>query len=249
MISLPKRASLFFQPQTVPGTYEIYYLPAKFRKGWDDARYGPPWNDFLPPTYETDAGWEKDAKINADVIPEAKVIRFEARMKFDFFTPMSIEINGLQILNQHISFVVETERGNIVFTAENMQAEKIADGLVQWNASSEQGGLKFNCSAYMEYDGYVRYHVKVSAENDYKPAPPKVWENSEKGTISLSGLSNQPAGVVSSTGNFTLSANPLDFEFALMCSTETQRTQSFTETRLFPFFVKIMKQGYLFFLK
>ena len=498
-----------FQPQTVPGTYEIYYLPARFRQRSGDARYGNPWNDYLPPDYETDPGWEKEVKSNLNTIPEAKAVRFEARLKFDFLTPMgliatekemnglkqknrgdfmlfpedraypvrlttvpvrwakegpsskfkgyalpneyytwqigvwatgkpltdvrlkfsdfrhssgnvisgeditcfnmggtnwdgqplefqvdvpqdrvqalwcglqipetvrggkytgtvtvtaggvspqtvditihtgkelladrgdgdlwrharlrwlnstigmddlpvtpytdmelsgktvtatgktveidanglpkSIEINGLQILNSPLSFVVETERGNVIFSAGNMRSEKKAGGLVQWSASSEQDGLKFNCTAYMEYDGYLRYSVKVSADrdtpvrdirlvtsftpvasqyfmgtgfkggfrpqsyawdwkgpwdsywmggvraglhvefrggayhgpliNDYKPAPPKVWENDGKGAITVSGLNSQPATVVASTGNRTLTAQPLDFEFALL---------------------------------
>ena len=79
-----------FQPQTVPGTYEVYYLPAKFRKGWDDARYGRPWNDYLPPEYATDPDWEKAVKNNSGAIPAAKLTRFEARSKFDFFTSMGL---------------------------------------------------------------------------------------------------------------------------------------------------------------
>jgi len=384
-----EKGVIAFQPITVPGACYIYYLPARFREKWDDARYGRPWNDYLPPKYDADPDWEKRIKTNAGSIPEAKLIRFEARSKFDFFTPMgliatekeiqdlklkngvdfmlfpedraypirlsvvparwaktgtsdkfkgyalpneyytwqigvwahdkplnnvrlefsdfkhssghvisheditcfnrggtnwdgqqvefqvdvpqnnvqalwcgfqipesvrggkftgtvtvaaagvspqkveltihtgkeilddkgdgdlwrhsrlrwlnstigmddmpvtpyenmelvgntvtatgktveidtnglpkSIETNGLQILNSPISFVVETERGNVTFNAANIRVEKKADGLVQWNASSEQDGFLFSCAAYMEYDGYFRYHVKVSAEKE-----------------------------------------------------------------------------------
>jgi len=508
-----------FQPKTVPGIYEVYYLPAKFKKGWVEGRSVPRWNDYLPPEYDTEPGWEQEVKRNPAAIPEAKVNRFEARSKFDFFTPMglaatekeindlkqknkgnymlfpedrsypirlttvpvrwakegasdtfkgyalpneyytwqigvwatnkplkdvrlkfsdfkhssghvisnenitcfntggtnwdgqpvkfqvdvpqtkvqalwcglqipetvhggkytgtatvtaegeapqkiditiqignelladkgdselwrhsrlrwlnstigmddlpvapysnmelsgnkvtatgktleidsnglpkSIEINGLQILNQPISFIVETERGNVVFTADNMRAEKKADGLVQWNASSVQDSLHFNCTAYMEFDGYIHYNLRVSANNklpvkdirlvtsytpvaseyfmgvgydgglrpqnhtwnwkeivvpghfyqkrydsywiggvkaglhveyrggayhgpllsDYKPAPPKTWDNSGKGAISVSGNRNKPANVIASTGSHTLSGQPEDFEFALL---------------------------------
>jgi len=391
-----ERGVIAFQPPTVPGKYEVYYLPAKFRKGYDDARWGK-YNDYLPPEYDADPDWEKEIKSNPGVIPEAKLIRFEARTKFDFFTnmgliatekeiqelkrkstddyllfpedraypirlttipvrwvkklengawrmahgrknkfegfaapneyytwqigiwsadkplndvrltfsdfthtsgdvvsreevtcfnlggtnwdgrpvafrvdvpqakvqalwcglqipatvrggkyrgtatvtaegvapqtvditihtgkeeladkgdgdlwrharlrwlnstigmddlpvfpydnmeiagnrvtatgktlevasnglPKSIEINGRQVLHFPVAFVVETHDGSITFDAENLQVEKKADGLVQWEASSEQGGLHFKCSACMEFDGYVRYHVRLSAE-------------------------------------------------------------------------------------
>lgn len=498
-----------FQPQTVPGTYEVYYLPARFRTRSGDARYGEPWNNYLSPEYDTDSGWEKEVKSNRNAIPEAKLIRFEARSRFDFFTPMgliatekeiqelkrkyagdftlfpedraypirlttipvrwvkkgssnkfkghalpneyytwqigiwatgkslenvhlefsdfkhssgnvisseditcfnmggtnwdgqpvefqvdvphakvqalwcglqipenvrggkykgtvtvlaedvspqtveitihtgretladkgdgdlwrhsrlrwlnstigmddlpvapysnmelagtiitatdkildidknglpkSIEINGREILNRPMSFVVETDRGNVIFSAENLRVEKKADGLIQWSASSEQDGLNFRCTAYMEFDGYIRYNVQLSADreipvkgvklmasytpvsseyfmgvgfdggtrpqnyswdwkgpwdsywiggdksglqvefrggtyhgpllNDYKPVPPLVWENSSKGSISVSGNRKQPASVIASTGDRTITAQSLDFEFALL---------------------------------
>ncbi len=379
-----------FEPQTVPGKYYVYYLPYKFRTGWDDARYGKPWNDYLPPVYNANPDWAKTAKTDIESLPEAKVVRFEARSRFDFFTPMgliataneiqtlkqkakgdftifpedrafpirlsgiparwvasgpshefegyampgeyyvwqiglwaaekemknvrlefgdfrhssrknmisrnevtcfnlegtnwdgqpiafdvnvpsgkvqalwcgfqipknvgagtyvgtvtvsaenatpqtveitirtgkeimvdngdndlwrhsrlrwlnstigtdnlpvapyealqldgnkitatgktlligssglpqSVEINGRKILDRPMSFVVETDRGNIVFDATNVNIEKKADGLIAWNASSEQNGINFDCSAYMEYDGYLRYHVKLSAADE-----------------------------------------------------------------------------------
>lgn len=498
-----------FQPQTIPGIYEVYYLPAKFRQRWGDARYGEPWNDYLLPDYNADSNWKIEVKNNFDAIPEAKLIRFEARTRFDFFTPMgliatekevhelkqkstkdftlfpedrsypirlttiparwikegasnkykgyalpnefftwqigiwantksledvridfsdfkhssgnmisseditcfnmggtnwdgkpvefridvphakvqalwcglqipatihggkykgtatisaegvspqivditiyigkellvdkgdgdlwrhsrlrwlnstigidnlpvtpysnmqlagtmitatsktldidknglpkSIKINGREILNRSMSFVVETDRGNVFFSAENLRIEKKSDGLVQWNASSEQDGLNFRCIAYMEFDGYIRYNVQLSADkiisarniklvasytpvsseyfmgvgfgggtrpqnfswdwkgpwdsywiggdksglqvefrggtyhgpllNDYKPAPPLIWENSNKGTVSISGAKNQPANVTASTGEQTITRQPLDFEFSIL---------------------------------
>ena len=80
--------------------------------------------------------------------------------------PKSIEINGRQILNQPMTFVVETGQGNVSFTAKNMRVEKKTDGLVQWEASSEQDGLHFKCTASMEFDGYIRYHVYLSANQE-----------------------------------------------------------------------------------
>src|SRR5690554_6624045 len=48
-----EKGTLIFEPVGGPGDYYIYYLPYKFRKGWNDARYGEPWNDYLPPIYES----------------------------------------------------------------------------------------------------------------------------------------------------------------------------------------------------
>src|SRR5690554_4035093 len=85
-----EKGVIAFQPQTVPGTYELYYFPAKFRNKSGDARYGEPWNDYLSPNYDTDPSWEKEVKSSRDAIPEAKLVRFEARSRFDFFTSMGL---------------------------------------------------------------------------------------------------------------------------------------------------------------
>lgn len=505
-----EKGIVVFQPQSIPGIYEIYYLPAKYRDRSGDARYGKPWNDYLPPEYEeVDSYWEKEVINNLNYIPEVKPLRFEARTKFDFFTPMGlistekerqelkqkhtgdfilfpedrsfpirlrtipvrwtkeiisnsfegyalpneyytwqigvwaankslqnvrleftdfkhssgdiilskdltcfnmggtnwdgqpvefqvnvphekvqalwcgiqipknvrggkytgsvtvlaensspqkiditihigrevladkgdgdlwrhsrlrwlnstigmdelpvapydnmelkgttitatgkkvsidtnglpkyIEINDREILNHPMSFIVETEQGDVVFSAKNIQIEKKADGLVQWTTSSKQNEFKFDCKAYMEYDGYIRYNILLSANkeirvkdvklvtsytpvsseyfmgvgfaggkrpanyswnwkgpwdsywiggdksglhmefrggayhgpllNDYKPEPPLVWENSNKGTVSVSGNRNQPANVIASTGDRVINEQPIDFEFALL---------------------------------
>ena len=63
-----EKGVIAFQPQTVPGTYKVYYLPAKFRRGSGDARYGKPWNDYLLPEYATDPAWEKE------IIPTSFII-------------------------------------------------------------------------------------------------------------------------------------------------------------------------------
>ncbi len=82
--------TIAFRPEVIPGKYYIYYLPYKYRTGWDDARYGEPWNDYIPPEYETNEEWEKVIKDNQTKIPIASVLNFESRTKFDFFTPMGL---------------------------------------------------------------------------------------------------------------------------------------------------------------
>lgn len=84
-----EEGTILFEPTTGKGTYYIYYLPYKYRKGWDDARYGKPWNDYLAPVYEADAAWVNTAK-QTDQQAAAKVVGYESRTQFDYFTPMGL---------------------------------------------------------------------------------------------------------------------------------------------------------------
>lgn len=89
------------------------YLPYKFRKGWDDARYGEPWNDYLAPVYNADPNWVASVKKNAAALPAAKVERIESRSKFDAFTSMGLIATKKEIadiLRKHKEdFLVYTE--------------------------------------------------------------------------------------------------------------------------------------------
>lgn len=200
--------------------------------------------------------------------------------------PASIEINGKQVLAKPFRFVVVTNDGDIAFDAEDAVLKKEADGMVSWISSYEKDGIHFISNAFMEYDGYVHYDLKVSTErdlivkdirletdytpyaseyfmgtgfdggfrpvtyqwnwdgpwdsywmgnalaglhveyrggsyhgpllNDYKPAPSRVWANSGKGMIKVSGAKGLGAKVIASTGVDTLSIQPKNYEFALM---------------------------------
>lgn len=80
--------------------------------------------------------------------------------------PASIRINNREVLSAPVRFTVVTPAGPVSFDATNVQLNQEADGLVTWKASSEQQGIRFDCSAYMEYDGYARYHIQVSSDNE-----------------------------------------------------------------------------------
>ena len=80
--------------------------------------------------------------------------------------PEAIEINNRPIIRKPFSFIVETSQGPVTFNSENIRIKKEVDGLVSWTASSTQNDISFDCKAYMEYDGYIRYHLKVSAAHE-----------------------------------------------------------------------------------
>ncbi len=66
------------------GDYYVYYLPAKFRPGYDEMRFTR-WNDYLPaasPSPDTKSRFERSTLV--------EVVCFESRTRFDFFTPMGL---------------------------------------------------------------------------------------------------------------------------------------------------------------
>lgn len=80
--------------------------------------------------------------------------------------PQAITIKSYEVLAAPMNFVVETKKGQVIFNGDNLKISKEADGLVKWESASVQEGIKFNCLAYMEYDGYIRYNLKVSSSTD-----------------------------------------------------------------------------------
>jgi hypothetical protein len=79
--------------------------------------------------------------------------------------PQSIEINGCRVIEKPVAFTVYTSEGPVVFTADNLEIlPEAGGGLVRWKSSSQQSGLHFGCEAYMDYSGYLRYHVRLSSD-------------------------------------------------------------------------------------
>ncbi len=78
----------------------------------------------------------------------------------------SIVVNDREILAQPIDFLVNTGRKTIPFRAENLEIEKTADGLVSWKSSFKEAGIQFICNAYMEFDGYIRYHIRLVPDEE-----------------------------------------------------------------------------------
>lgn len=116
-----------------------------------------------------------NSRIGIDSLPVAPYERMQAEGKVikatgktltlaDNGLPAEIQTNGLRVLSRPMDFVVETDRRAIRFTAQDLDIHQDADGLVSWQASSLQDGIRFSCRAHMEYDGYIRYNVSLSSE-------------------------------------------------------------------------------------
>ena len=108
-----EKATVIFKPGG-HSDYELYYLPYRYRWNWDDARYGEPWNDYLPPTYEGSTNWLQALPKNKTDLPAAKVERFESRTEFDAFTPM-----GLTATQKEMDTLVNEHKENPVLFLED----------------------------------------------------------------------------------------------------------------------------------
>lgn len=75
-------------------------------------------------------------------------------------------INDIEIFEAPQQFVVSTGKGDVVFSAENLDIHQDSAGLVSWTASSIQDDIKFICKAHMEFDGYIHYVINVSSDAD-----------------------------------------------------------------------------------
>ncbi|HOC56790.1 MAG TPA: DUF6067 family protein [Verrucomicrobiota bacterium] len=76
---------LAFQPQTVPGEYFVYYLPFKPQPGYGNYNY-----DYLPPQDTAAPEWKARLPQDIAALPQATVVRLEARKDFDSFYPMEV---------------------------------------------------------------------------------------------------------------------------------------------------------------
>ena len=106
--------SLAFAPDGAAGYYAIYYLPFTYRKTSDDARYGAPWNDYLPAVYHADKEWLDFVKASWNQLPVATVTRFEARKKEELFTPM-----GLIATREETDWLIAKAKGDCMLFPED----------------------------------------------------------------------------------------------------------------------------------
>lgn len=80
--------------------------------------------------------------------------------------PQTITINKKEVFSSPVNFVVDTGKGTLNFDAKNFKVTKNTEGKVSWTSSSTQEGIHFTCNASLEYDGYMRYNMILSADKD-----------------------------------------------------------------------------------
>ena len=76
---------LAFQPPTAPGEYFIYYLPFQPQPEWGNYNH-----DYLPPQDTAAPEWKARLPQDLGALPQAAVVRLEARKEFDSFYPMEV---------------------------------------------------------------------------------------------------------------------------------------------------------------
>lgn len=78
----------------------------------------------------------------------------------------AIRIHDKNVLEKPQQIVVSTGGRDIVFSADNLNIQKKAAGLVAWTASSCQDGIIFKLDGNMEFDGHLHFNIFLSSEED-----------------------------------------------------------------------------------
>jgi hypothetical protein len=76
---------LVFQPPTALGEYQVYYLPYKPQPGWGNYT-----GDYLAPHDTASPDWKSRLPPDPATLPNASVVRLEARTEFDSLYPMEM---------------------------------------------------------------------------------------------------------------------------------------------------------------
>jgi hypothetical protein len=88
-----------------------------------------------------------------------------------FFTPEVTKIGtrGREILASPIQLIIEDSDGAVLpWDEEGAELTKRAEGIIAWRSRNSAGPLTMNCSAQMEFDGYVEFNITIQAEEDVK---------------------------------------------------------------------------------
>ena len=71
--------------------------------------------------------------------------------------------NPAGILAGPIRWVVETAAGPVVFSDSRVDIVSQSAGRVVWRSAASGGGLRLECTATMEFDGYLHYRITLQA--------------------------------------------------------------------------------------
>lgn len=80
--------------------------------------------------------------------------------------PEQIRINDKDILSAPLRFIIETNTGDVPFSAEDLKIELADEGKVVWKGSMKRDKIDCELTASMEFDGYLRYNIKVDTQGE-----------------------------------------------------------------------------------
>ncbi len=69
-----------------------------------------------------------------------------------------------ELLAAPVEFVVETGAGAVSWASEHAEVGQQSSGAASWTARSRASGLRLECAAKMECDGYINYRVSLRAD-------------------------------------------------------------------------------------
>jgi len=88
-----------------------------------------------------------------------------------YFTPEVTKIGsiGREILASPIRLVIEDANADVLpWAEEGAELMKKAEGVIAWRSRNTAGPLTMSYSAHMEFDGYVEFHITLSAQEDFR---------------------------------------------------------------------------------
>lgn len=82
-----------------------------------------------------------------------------------FFTDEVTEIgeDPVEILNAPFRFIIEQNRKSLPWKNKSFQFTKKGKGRISWESFNTAGNFDIYCEAFMEFDGFIEYKIKVKA--------------------------------------------------------------------------------------
>lgn len=82
-----------------------------------------------------------------------------------FFTDEVTEIgeDPVEILNAPFRFIIEQNRKSLPWKNKSFQFTKKGKGRISWESFNTAGNFDIHCEAFMEFDGFIEYKIKVKA--------------------------------------------------------------------------------------
>ncbi|CDE84279.1 uncharacterized protein BN601_01336 [Coraliomargarita sp. CAG:312] len=109
------------------------------------------------------AGFEQIYRNGSEIRAAGKIVKISKNG-----LPQSIKVDGREVLEKTMQFSAVGDGGEIVFDGGELAFGKVSGGSAEWSSRQAKGGLVYECSAKMEFDGFILFKVSISAENPVK---------------------------------------------------------------------------------